>query len=205
MIFDFDGTLADSFPWFASVFNGVAARFGLRQVDPRELPRLRALDGHALLEDVGLPLWKLPRIAAHMRGMMTRDADRIRLFPGMDGAITSLRGSGARLAIVSSNSRDNVCAVLGDALSLCFDHYECGVSIFGKATKLRRVLAKTGVAASDAVFIGDEVRDADAARDAKLAFGAVSWGYNLVDTLATRAPALAFSSVEDMLEKLLGA
>jgi len=98
ILFDFDGTLADSFPWFVSVFNGVAARFGLRQVDPKEIPRLRGMDGHALLKEVGLPLWKLPRVASHMRGMMTRDAERIPLFPGVERAITSLtRAARARL------------------------------------------------------------------------------------------------------------
>ena len=35
-IFDFDGTLADSFPWFAGVLDRMADRHGFRRVDAAE-------------------------------------------------------------------------------------------------------------------------------------------------------------------------
>ncbi len=62
-------------------------------------------------------------------------------------------------------------------------HYACGASLFGKAAKFRRVLKAAGIAPQDAIAIGDEVRDVEAARDAGIAFGAVAWGYATVDAL----------------------
>ena len=41
-IFDFDGTLADSLPWFRGSFQGMIERFGLAPVAPDELEGLRA-------------------------------------------------------------------------------------------------------------------------------------------------------------------
>jgi phosphoglycolate phosphatase len=40
-IFDFDGTLADSFPFFVSVFNELAMRHRFRSIDLAEVERLR--------------------------------------------------------------------------------------------------------------------------------------------------------------------
>ena len=41
IIFDFDGTLADSAAWFAGALNGVARRYGFREIDLAEMARLR--------------------------------------------------------------------------------------------------------------------------------------------------------------------
>jgi len=45
-IFDLDGTLVDSFPWFKRTINDVADRFGFRRVAPEELEGIRAASTH---------------------------------------------------------------------------------------------------------------------------------------------------------------
>ncbi len=80
-------------------------------------------------------------------------------------------------------------AALGDHAGLisCF---ACGASLFGKAAKYKAVLKRTGTAARDAISIGDEVRDGEAARQAGIDFGAVSWGYASVEALRQAGPVL---------------
>ena len=75
--FDFDGTLADSFPWFAGVLNGVADRYGFRCTRPGEAEGLRGLEAGAILDHLGVARWKLPFIARHMRRLAARDADAL--------------------------------------------------------------------------------------------------------------------------------
>ncbi len=45
VVFDFDGTLADSFPWFARVINDVADRYRFARIAPDEVgqPPLRCI------------------------------------------------------------------------------------------------------------------------------------------------------------------
>ena len=43
-VFDFDGTLADSFPFFASVYNALADRYGFRRVSAEEVTERRGCD-----------------------------------------------------------------------------------------------------------------------------------------------------------------
>ncbi len=42
-IFDFDGTLADTMPWFVGVLNEVSDRFGIRRIDQQEYDALREM------------------------------------------------------------------------------------------------------------------------------------------------------------------
>ena len=103
--FDFDGTLADTMPWFNSVLNTVAEKYGFRQIDATEREQLRHRDPMAILKYLGIPLWKLPAIMTHMRELM-RDIDpSVHLFDGMVDVLATLKAAGLRLAVVSSNSR----------------------------------------------------------------------------------------------------
>jgi phosphoglycolate phosphatase len=54
------------------------------------------------------------------------------------------------------------------------------------------VLKSCGVAAADALYIGDQALDAEAARKAGVAFGAVHWGYAAIDALRAQACATEF-------------
>ena len=59
-IFDFDGTLADSFPWFIGVLNGVADRYGFNRVRPDDVEQLRGYDARQIMRHLRVPSWKLP-------------------------------------------------------------------------------------------------------------------------------------------------
>ena len=115
-----------------------------------------------------------------------------------------LGASGATLAVVSSNAEQNIRRVLGPANAALINYYECGAAVFGKASKLKTVLRKSGVAPAQAILIGDEIRDADAARQVHMAFGAVAWGYTHYDALLSQSPDECFSRVEELSDKLVG-
>jgi phosphoglycolate phosphatase len=200
VIFDFDGTLADTFGWFLGVADALADRFRFRRIDPGDLHGLRGLNARQVLERQGVPLWKLPLIVRHGRALMARDIDRIPLFAGMTSALGRLAAGGASIAVVTSNSRANVLRVLGAKTAPLVSQLECGASLFGKASKLRRVLKRAGVLGPQALYVGDEIRDAEAARAAGVPFGAVSWGYTRLDALRAHTPARVFERVEDLAD-----
>ncbi len=106
-----------------------------------------------------------------------------------------LANKGVTLAIVSSNSYDNVSQILGPANTRLISQFECGVSIFGKSARIRKVLKKTGIPSREAIYIGDQVTDLEAARKAKVAFGAVSWGYGTIESLRGHFPEEEFDGV----------
>ncbi|WP_334189389.1 HAD hydrolase-like protein [Noviherbaspirillum sp.] len=204
VIFDFDGTLADSFPFFLGVLSTLADAHGFKRFKRDELEALRGADARQVIRHAGLPAWKIPAVARDFRALMAQSIDRIHLFDGVGSVLHRLAGQGMQLAVVTSNSIDNVKAVLGPENARLIAHYECGVSLFGKRSKLRRLLKATGVQPGQALCIGDELRDIDAAHAENIDFGAVGWGYTKAETLKARAPKLAFARVEEIADALLG-
>jgi phosphoglycolate phosphatase len=196
IVFDFDGTLANSFPWFCDVLNDVARRHGFREVRPDEREELRNLGARDILRSLDVPMWKVPRIARDMRAM--KQAADIPLFEHVPDVLGKLRAKGARLAIVSSDSEPSIRRTLGAETSALFEGFFCGASLFGKARKLRQAARTAGISSADAVYVGDEIRDADAARDAGLKFAAVTWGYSSRQALLSCAPDIVLDDVADI-------
>jgi len=201
VIFDLDGTLADSFPWFRCHVNGVADRFGFRRIADADVEGLRHADSRDILARLEVPAWKLPAIARHMRRLKGQHLQDIPLFHGAETMLRALAASGFRLALVSSDSEANARGQLGELAGL-FSHFDCGASIFGKAAKFRRVVRHAGLNPADAIAIGDEVRDIEAARAAGIACGAVRWGFASPEALRARAPDLTFERMEDIVQAL---
>jgi phosphoglycolate phosphatase len=202
VIFDFDGTLADSAKWFAGELNPLAARFGFRQVTEDEVERLRGFGTREILKYLRVPPWKVPAIAGHLQKRMAEDAGAIQLFPGAKPLLRKLACTGMRLGIVSSNAEANVRRILGDEASALVEHYECGASLLGKTSRFRRMVKRAGVSCADTLCIGDEARDIEAAKAAGLPCAAVVWGYAKRELLMSRRPTWVFESPDEIAERL---
>jgi len=203
VILDFDGTLADSFPWFVSVLNDVARRWRFKTVGEAEHAALRQLKATEIFRRLEVPGWKLPLIAADMRRRMAQDIDRIALFDGVGEQLERLHATGVCLGLVSSNSAANIRRVLGPRLWGLIPHRECGVGVSAKHGRLTQLLRCAGFAPEQAIYIGDEVRDIDAARRAGMAVGVVAWGYNDAALLRRHRPDLLFEQVHELSTRLL--
>lgn len=197
-IFDFDGTLADSGPANLEIYNAMAPTLRLRTVTREEAEALREVGTREALKRLGIPLWRLPHVSNRLR-RRAAEGDPPPLFPGVAATLADLARAGRRLAVVSSNGEALIRRALGPELAAQFEAFACNASMFGKAPLLRRVLRRTGIDPAHAIYVGDETRDADAARRAKIAFGAVDWGYATAQALAAKRPDFSFKAPSDIL------
>jgi len=74
--------------------------------------------------------------------------------------------------------------------------------MFGKAAKLRQALRHCSVQPPEAIYVDDELRDAEAAARTGIAFGAVTWGQHGAEILCAQGPAQIFTTVRDLADKL---
>ena len=201
VIFDLDGTLVDSLPWFLRTVNDVANRFRFRRVAEEDVESLRHASSRDILAYLRVPLWKLPSITRHMRKLKADAAADIELFDGVDAMLRSLAASGVQLALVSSDSETNAKRKLGDLAAL-FSYFDCSASLFGKSAKFRRVIRRAGVDPADVIAIGDEIRDIEAANATGMDSGAVAWGYTRPAALQAARPTHLFNSIEEVTQRL---
>lgn len=202
VIFDFDGTLADSAAWFFDVINEVARRYRFRQTTPEEREALRSKSTREILRALEISAWKVPFIARHMRRRVARHIDEIPAFPWVASLFAELERQGVIIAIVSSNTDANIRTVLGPDTAARVSAFGGGASLFGKASKFARMVKRHRLSPSDVVCVGDEVRDIHAARQCGIATIAVTWGLASESALAAAHPDALVNDI-DTLSALL--
>ncbi|GAB4029933.1 HAD hydrolase-like protein [Spirosoma gilvum] len=204
VIFDFDGTLADSFPFFRQTFNTLADIYQFKRIDPKEVDQIRGLTVRQMMKHVGMPAWKMPFVARTFIRLMGDNISQIQLFDGITDLLKQLASQGIQLAIVSSNSEENIRRVLGPENAALIRYYRCGTAIFGKSSQFRKVATKSGISHRNILCVGDEVRDLEAARKEQMAFGAVAWGFTRSDSFNTYSGIELFHTVDDIHRAVFG-
>lgn len=188
VIFDLDGTLVDIEPIFLQIYNTLAAQFGFAPIQPEELPALRKLHlKQVMVRRLGWRIVFLPKILKQGQAAYRQLVPQVTLFPGIQETLSHLRTLGYRVGIISSSERTTVLALI-EKFGLDID-FVYQSSLFGKAAVLQTCAKRESFRLSDAIYIGDEIRDIDACRKSDLAIIAVTWGLNDRTTLiATKVP-----------------
>ncbi len=189
LVFDFDGTLADSFDAVCRIGMRLAREVGVSAESPPVPEALRGKSTREVIRELGIPLRSLPGWVNRVRTELKAEVPNLRPFPGVPEALHTLRERGVVLAIMSSNSRENITAFLKNHdLDGVFAGLHTSSHLFGKSRSLRQLLRKTGMHPKETAYAGDEVRDIEAARKAELRAVAVSWGFNSRELLARHHP-----------------
>jgi|LakMenEpi03Aug12_release.lakeMendotaPanAssembly.Ray.scaffolds.fasta_scaffold84304_2 phosphoglycolate phosphatase len=186
-LWDFDGTLAHSWPQGLKVFNEIAARRGFAPItDPQSLRRMRPRE---FLRQHRIRLWHIAGLVREWQRGMAAYMSEVELFPGIHEALRTLQQAGIRHGILSSNTVDNIRSCLRSrGIEEMFEVIQSAPRLSGKGRALRRMLKDLALDPARVVYIGDEARDVLAARKAGISSGAVGWGLHPLDQLAAHAP-----------------
>lgn len=196
VMFDLDGTLADSLGFFIRTHNLLSAKYHFQPIQPHEVELLRQRSPREIMDHLGLPRWKLPFVARDLVRLMRLHGQQVCMFAGVERVLRDLHAHGLQLAVVSSNSVENCLRILGEDLCRLMSCIDGGASLFGKRTRILRVMKKLSIQPGQAIYVGDQLTDADAARAASVAFGAVCWGYGAPQALAQTSPEVTFETVD---------
>jgi phosphoglycolate phosphatase-like HAD superfamily hydrolase len=189
IIFDFDGTIADSFAAIVAIANRLAAEYGYPRVNPEDVKRLQNLTSREIVRQSKVPLVQLPFLLLRIRRELNQEIHQLRVFPGLVDALLTLKQQGYRLGIVTSNSEANVRAFLAaQNLVYLFDFVDTGLTLFGKHRVIRRLLKRHRLDPAITLYVGDETRDVEAARKIPIPVIAVSWGFSSRQILAAQQP-----------------
>jgi len=189
IIFDFDGTIADTLELALGIYNRIAPEYNFRPAGEAERELLRTKKPQELLKTYGISRLKLLTVLLRIRKELSRHVSEIKPVIGIEAALREIRNAGFRMGILTSNSVDNVSKFLDiNNLSDLFDFIYSGRSLLGKEKVIKRMLIHEQLPANRVVYVGDETRDIEASRAAGIPVIAVSWGLNRREVLATTFP-----------------
>ena len=178
IIFDFDGTLADTIDILLSITNRLSAEFGFKSATKEEVAQLSNLNSWEILRYSGISLFKFPMLIRKLRSELRSEISHIQLFPGIKEVLLELTKRDFQLGIITSNSRENVLESLENNNLQDTFAFIYSSSTFGKHKVINRWLKREHINPEQVVYVGDEVRDIDAARKTGIKVIAVSWGFN---------------------------
>ncbi|MBV9388860.1 MAG: HAD-IA family hydrolase [Chroococcidiopsidaceae cyanobacterium CP_BM_ER_R8_30] len=189
IIFDFDGTIADTISTIVAITNSLAGKFGYRPITSDELVELKNLNSHQILQYSGISNFKLPFVVRKIKAELNREIQVLKPIRDMQATLTELKVQDRRLGIVTSNSKKNVTSFLRSN-NLCdlFDFIHSNSTLFGKDKVIKRILNLEKLALSEVVYVGDETRDIEVAKKLNIKAIAVSWGFSSREVLAKYNP-----------------
>jgi len=197
IIFDFDGTIADTAQMAVEIYNRIACEYNCRTVDNNDRELLRKGRPQYFIKKYGITPIKLVTILLRIRREMNGLISRARPIGTITGAIRTLAASGYRLGIISSNGPDNVAAFLiANGIDGLFDFIETSKHLFGKDRVIKRLLRKRKLPCEWTMYVGDETRDIEAARKSRISVAAVTWGYQDRSVLEAARPDLLVDDTE---------
>lgn len=193
LLFDLDGTLVDSAPDIADALNQTLSLLGRPQVAEARVRGWIGDGGRALLakalEDDAMAAVAWPTFEITYEALCGR---RSRVHDGVPQMLARWRSAGAALAVLTNKERRFTLKLLG-ALGLddAFDVVVAGDTLAVKKPDPRvaqHALSLLGVAAADALLVGDSVVDVRCGRAAGLRVWLVRHGYPAGEFIGADAP-----------------
>lgn len=197
LIFDFDGTLANTPELYVKITNEYFSKLGIKPID---LSQVRKKGVMGVISESGIKKYHIPKLILYGRNKINKLIDEISLFDEIPRVIEELTSS-HNLGILTTNSEENVRQVMKRYnLTTCFHFIYSELELFGKHKKLKKITKKYNIKKSDAVYIGDESRDILAAKKISLTSIGVSWGFESKEILSAADPNIILDKPTELLE-----
>ncbi|MGI0087575.1 MAG: HAD hydrolase-like protein [Nitrosotalea sp.] len=203
IVFDFDGTLADTLSVVIKIANKFADHYGYRKIPLSDLPKLREKKPSEALKHLGISIFKLPIVVRKIRFEMNKEIAHLQAVEGIRDVLVKLRENECVLGILTTNSRENVMEFLKNNDLQLFDFVYTGRAMYGKGRLLKKLMKEKTIPHKDPIYIGDEIRDVEAAKKAGIRVIGVSWGYNTRTALQKANPDYIVEKPEDLQEIIL--
>lgn len=199
VIFDFDGTLVQSRDLAIRLFNHFADKYGYNKMKEGEIKYLATLSIKDRLKLLGCPIYKLPFLLVDMKKKYKQDVIHLDIVPGIQDVLNRLKQDGIKIGILSSNTKENVMFWLDTHQIKYFDFIHTASNLFGKDKAINGILHQYNIPKNEVLYVGDEVRDAEACRKVGVSFMAVTWGFDAEDLLAMGKPEFLIHHPQDIL------
>ena len=203
LIFDFDGTLADTLAFTVNAAKEINRNLHLLSDEKIDFEKFRSTDTVEFFKDLEIPTIKLLFFLYKYQRKQTKEIDKVKVFENLPDVLRQLKKNGIGLGIATSNSTKNVKIFLKNNNLDMFNFIYSSIDYFHKNRILERAIKKYGMQKENVIYVGDEIRDIKAAKEAGIKVASVTWGYNFENVLSTYKPDFVINRPEDLLNLYL--
>jgi phosphoglycolate phosphatase len=183
VLLDFDGVVADSHDAMFFAINDLAE---LRAARPFSRAEFSALTIPEMFACMRIGSAETPEVLEWARGRLARYQHLTSLQPQIEPFLAQASAMSIAVGILSSNGTDLMQRFIASRLPLVpFVDIIGGLSLNEKGPRLREWIGRHGYAPTEVVYIGDEVRDIMASREAGVSSIGVAWGKDDLEVLRT--------------------
>jgi phosphoglycolate phosphatase-like HAD superfamily hydrolase len=202
LIFDFDGTIADTFAAIVEITNQLADEYNFRKITMPEAEIMKDNTLKEAIHQLNIPILKIPIIVTKAKSALFKDIATITPVSGLKEILVKLNELGVQMGILTSNSTQNVGEFLKNHGLEIFDFVNSTSKIWSKDLNLKKMIVSYNLNIDDVIYIGDEARDVEAAKRLGIKVAAVTWGYNSAKALAVQKPDYLLTRPEELLNLL---
>jgi phosphoglycolate phosphatase len=202
VIFDFDGVIVDTFPHSRDIACLLYEEFRHEKPKKETVEKLMGQGIRTVIKELRVPLTKIPYFERKFRQELALRIDKVKIFKGIKAVLKQIKNKDYPLGILSSNSQKNLHYIFQKNQIDFFDFIYSDSSCFGKGKVLAKLLKKLHLKPKEAIYIGDEERDVQAAKQNKVKVIAVGWGYDNEQVLKKQKPDFFAKEPKDLLKIL---
>jgi len=200
IIFDFDGTLADTLKFAIMISNRLSDRFNYKKITDDKLDDYRGMSAQELIKKSGIKYYKIPFVATQFKIEFKKVIDQLQAFPEIPTMLEELSKS-FKIGILTSNAAENVNLFLkSNKLSDYITFVNSQSRLYGKHISLRKIMSKYNLQKDNIVYVGDETRDIEATKKIGIKSISVTWGFNTKKILKLFSPDFMVDSPKEIIE-----
>ncbi|MEA5420243.1 HAD-IA family hydrolase [Spirulina sp. CCNP1310] len=189
ILFDFDGTIADTHQMLIAILNNLAGEFGYEPLSEAMVQEFRGLSSQEIIRASKVSAFKIPFLIRRAKEEVQTSMATVSPIVGIVESLNALTKQGYTLGILTSNFEENVQIFLAHhQMNDLFTWLDAGITIFGKHRMLRRFQERHNIGPERLIYVGDETRDIDAAKKSGVAVVSVTWGFNTREILEIHNP-----------------
>lgn len=203
VIFDFDGTLANTVELVVEIYNEHADEFNVKKVSKEDYSKLRKLGYKKSMKHLGISWYKVPRLMTTLRSAMKKQMTEVEPYEGIKPILNELKERGVFLGILTSNDSSLVQTFLDQHDFPVFDFLVSEKTLFGKEKALHRIMERHNLDKNRVIYIGDEPRDVVSSKKAGIKIFGVTWGLGGLESMESSKPDKTITTMKSLKKAIL--
>lgn len=198
VIFDFDGTIADTEKWSLDIYNTLAKKYGYRTYTLEEFEEIKKHPIPKIITMLDIPYRKIFTLLKEGQKILKKNINSVEPFnDNIKNILDAIKKQTGTIGFISSNTKKNIRRFCKNK-KISVDFIRSS-PLFTKEIMIQSIMRNYKVKPHEVIYVGDEVRDIESSKKAGVYMAAATWGYNSRELLSQAKPDFLIDDISELL------